>query len=125
MTETLYQRIGEKGLKSLLDEFYDCVFSNDVLIPLFSQTNREAIQSKQLMFLSQFLGGPLHYTNTFGAPKMRQRHLPHKITPKGKDVWLICMKKAVNKQDWDERLKDVVYNIFPPIAHHMINSSDE
>ena len=125
MTETLYQRIGKKGLESLLNRFYDCVFSNDTLFPLFNNTDRAIIQSKQLMFLSQFLGGPMLYTNTYGAPQMRQRHLPHKITPKGKDAWLACMKKAVNEQDWDDRLKDVIYNIFPPIANHMINSSDE
>lgn len=125
MTESLYQRIGEKGLESLLNGFYDCVFSNDILLPLFNHTSRDVIQRKQLMFLSQFLGGPMLYTNTYGAPRMRQRHLPHKISPKGRDAWLLCMKNAVNEQDWDDRLKDVVYNIFPPIANHMINSSDE
>ena len=74
MTETLYQRIGEKGLESLLNRFYDCVFSNDILLPLFNNTDRVIIQRKQLMFLSQFLGGPMLYTETYGAPQMRQRH---------------------------------------------------
>jgi hemoglobin len=55
---------------------------------------------------------------------MRQRHLPHRITPQGRDAWLSCMKKAVDEQDWDDRMKEVIYNIFPPIANHMINSSD-
>jgi len=124
MSETLYQIIGEKGIKLLFNDFYDCVFSNETLLPLFQQTERSEIQQKQELFISQFLGGPMHYTNTYGPPQMRQRHLPHKITPKGSEAWLACMKKAVGKQDWDDRLKEVVYNIFPPIANHMINSSD-
>jgi len=125
MTETLYQVIGEKGIESLLNDFYDCVFSNEKLLPLFQKTERNIIQQKQIMFISQFLGGPMRYTNTYGPPQMRQRHLPHKITPSGSVAWLGCMKKAVDKQDWDDRLKEVVYNIFPPIAKHMINSSDQ
>lgn len=124
MTETLYHIIGEKGIESLLNDFYDCVFSNEKLLPLFQNTERKIIQQKQLMFISQFLGGSMHYTNTYGPPKMRQRHLPHKITPSGSDAWLGCMKIAIDKQDWDDRLKEVVYQIFPPIANHMINSSD-
>jgi hemoglobin len=125
MSETLYDKIGRARLQQLLNDFYDRVFSNEILALLFQSSERSVIQHKQLLFISQFLGGPLDYNENYGPPKMRQRHLAHKITPKAKDEWLKCMQEAVLMQDWDDRLKEVFYNIFPPIAAHMVNSDDE
>jgi hemoglobin len=125
MTDTLYNIIGKERLNLVLNDFYDCIFSNNLLKPLFEGSERDVIQNKQLLFISQFLGGPLDYNEQFGPPQMRQRHLPFKITPIAKEEWLKCMKKAVLAQDWDDRLKDVFYNIFPPIAAHMVNSEDK
>ena len=125
MSETLYEVIGREKLHLLLNDFYDRIFSNELLAPIFSGSERSEVQNKQFLFISQFLGGPLEYNEQFGPPKMRQRHSPHKITPKAKDEWLKCMKEAVLAQDWEDRLKEVFYNIFPPIAPHMVNSEDE
>ena len=122
--ETLYEKIGAERLKKVLDDFYDCVFTDEHLRPLFANSTREEIQEKQQLFLTQFLGGPMGYTQKYGPPRMRQRHLPHRITPSGKDAWLACMKKAVAAQNWDQRLKKVFYEIFPPIAAHMVNTKD-
>ena len=41
----------------------------------------EEIKRKQKLFLPQFLGGPALYSMEFGPPAMRQRHLPHEVTP--------------------------------------------
>ena len=125
MSETLYEKIGKEGLNQLLNNFYDQVFQDPTISKLFANSERAEIQHKQLLFLSQFLGGPLDYNKQYGPPKMRFRHIPHKITPKAKDAWLLCMEKAILAQDWDDRLKEVVYQIFPPIAAHMVNSEDE
>ena len=124
MEKTLYEKIGKEGLNQLLNNFYDRIFVHPVSAPLFKNSKREEVQEKQLLFISQFLGGPLEYSDRFGPPKMRQRHLPHKITPKAKEAWLECMKEAINEQPWDDRLKEVMYSIFPPIAAHMVNSED-
>lgn len=124
MSITLYERIGKERLSMLLDSFYDRVFTHSLIAPLFANSSRTEIQEKQLLFLSQFLGGPMGYTENYGPPKMRQRHIPHRITPLAKDAWLACMKEAIEEQDWDDRLKEVMYSIFPPIAAHMVNSED-
>lgn len=125
MNETLYAKLGKERLDLLLSDFYDRVFANKILAPLFQNSKKEEIQQKQLLFISQFLGGPLDYTKSYGPPKMRQRHLAHKISPKAKTEWLKCMHGAIMAQDWDERTKEVFYGIFPPIAEHMVNSTDD
>jgi hemoglobin len=125
MSKTLYEQIGDEKLLKLLNAFYDKIFSHPELTSLFQDSERNEVQKKQFLFIRQFLGGPMDYNDLYGPPMMRKRHLPHKITPKAKDIWLACMKESVYEQEWDDRLKDVFYTIFPPIAAHMVNSEDE
>lgn len=120
-TKTIYEMLGEDNLKTMVDRFYDLVQQNEIISPLF-QGDFDSIRQKQFMFLSQFFGGPGLYTQEFGHPKMRMRHLPHQITIEAKDEWLKCMKEAVYSLDIPNNLKDAVYNSFPAVAQHMVNS---
>ena len=118
---TLYEKIGAENLQLILDDFYDLVFSSDIIGPLF-KGDKEEIKSKQFKFLTQFLGGPQLYSEQYGHPRMRMRHMPHKITDRGKDEWLKCMKKAINNHLGNSELGEQFYLCFPKIAAHMVNS---
>lgn len=122
-TETIYKKLGDERLKQLIDTFYDLVFKSDVIGPLFSNTPKEIIKDKQYCFLTQFLGGPPRYTEKYGQPRMRMRHLPHPIGPKERDEWLKLMKEAIQTLDWDEANKTALYNCFPSLASHMMNKN--
>lgn len=118
--ETLYEKIGHERLKNIVDEFYDRIYSSEIA-ELFKGDKQEIAQ-KQLDFLTQFLGGPQLYTEKHGHPKMRMRHLPHAIDETSKEVWLRCMKEAINiKMEDDQYLSEELYNCFPRVAEHMIN----
>jgi len=121
MEKTIYQELGQEKLQMLVDNFYELVQKNEIISPLF-KGDFETIKKKQFMFLSQFLGGSQLYTIAFGHPKMRMRHFPHKITIEAKEEWLKCMKEAINQLDIDEKFKDTLYNCFPNVAQHMVNS---
>ena len=119
--QTLYELIGEERLANLIDRFYDRVFASEKIGPLF-KTDKDLIRLKQKMFLTQFLGGPQLYTEQFGHPRMRMRHMPHKINHEAKEEWLKCMKASIDESDLDDQLKEALYNCFPQIAQHMVNS---
>ncbi len=119
--ETLYQRIGPEQLALLVERFYGHVFASPVISHLF-KTDKAGIIEKQRMFLTQFLGGPQLYSERFGHPKMRMRHLPHAIDATAMEEWLRCMKLAVESLDISDDLKTALYNCFPPLAKHMVNS---
>lgn len=53
---------------------------------------------------------------------MRKRHLPHQITEEAKEEWLRCMRESIATLDWDKHLKEILYNVFPRVAQHMVNS---
>lgn len=122
MTKSFYDSLGEERLTDLLNRFYDKIFDSPIISDLFRQTPKEEIKRKQKLFLTQFLGGPPAYTESIGPPKMRQRHIPHRITHEAKDEWLRCMKEAIQELDWDDRNKYALYSCFPKLAEHMVNS---
>lgn len=119
--ESLYDRIGGERLHLMVSRFYELVFSSPVIGPLF-QTDKATIKEKQEAFLTQFLGGPQLYTEVYGHPRMRMRHLPHRITPEAGEEWLRCMKAAIDSLDMEDELKTALYNCFPAVAKHMVNS---
>jgi hemoglobin len=118
---TFYEHLGEENLRRLVDEFYERVFVSEKIGPLF-QNDKHGIKEKQILFLTQFLGGPQLYTLHHGHPRMRMRHLPHRITVEAKDEWLKCMKEAIETLDIDEHLKVELFSVFPQLAQHMVNS---
>ena len=121
---TLFERLGEGNLRKLVDQFYDLVFSNDQISHLF-KTDKELIKEKQRLFLTQFLGGPTLYSEQYGHPRLRARHLPHPITQEDAVAWLSCMSKAVTQLEISEELKDELFKRFVPTAMFMVNSENE
>lgn len=117
---TLYEQLGEKNLTKLITEFYNRVFTSEKIGPLF-QTDQKEIMDKQYKFLSQFLGGPQLYSIEFGHPRMKARHLSHKITSEAKEEWLRCMKLSIETLEIEAELKNELYACFPKVAEHMVN----
>jgi hemoglobin len=120
--KTLYERLGAENLKLLTDYFYDLVFENEVIKILFSKTPKAEIKRKQYLFLSQFFGGPNLYTEEFGHPRLRARHLPHPITQDSAVAWLSCMSEAIGKLEVSEEIKDEIFSRFPQTAFFMVNT---
>lgn len=120
---TLYERLGEDNLKLLVDRFYDLVFTNEGIKDLF-KTDKEEIKRKQVLFLTQFLGGPQIYSAEFGHPRMRARHMPHSITQDKAVEWLKCMDAAIATLPVAESLKDELFSRFPSTAFFMVNKEE-
>ncbi|MBU8878594.1 globin [Bacillus sp. FJAT-29790] len=122
---TLFTEIGgAETIDKLVNAFYPKVYADKDLSPLF-EGEMEEIMRKQRMFLSQFLGGPTLYSDEFGPPAMRHRHLPFEITPKRATGWLRCMKEAFKEIGLDEHPAGAVfYDRLTQVASIMVNSSD-
>ena len=121
MEKTLYDLVGEDKLRLLLDEFYDRVFSNPQIGHLF-KTDKDVIKEKQRLFLTQFFGGPDLYSQRYGHPKLRARHLPHPISEQDAAAWLTCMSEALVTIELDESIKDEIFKRLISTAMFMVNS---
>lgn len=124
MENTIYEKLGEENLQKLVNKFYELVLESPILKPLFN-TDMEVVRAKQTAFLTQFLGGPPKYNQTFGRPMMRARHLPHKITEEAAVEWLSCMNSAIKTLDIEDDFKVTLFNCFPRLAAHMVNTYPE
>lgn len=122
---TLYDALGgEPTVKKLVEAFYPRVIQDSDLSPLF-QNGIDEIMRKQFMFLTQFLGGAPLYSEEFGHPQMRYRHLPFEITPVRAKAWLKCMSEAMNEIGLEGPAKDYFYERLTQVAAHMVNTSEE
>lgn len=118
--DTLFTKIGPERLKELVNRFYDLVLNKSSIAHLFN-TETTLIREKQYFFLTQFLGGPQLYTEKYGHPQMRARHLPHAIGSAEKDEWLRCMRQAIDSMEFEDGLGEALYQCFPAVAQHMVN----
>ena|SRR5689334_17041847 len=124
MQASLYDQIGAENLRVLVERFYDLVFENEQIAHLF-KTDKEVIKEKQRLFLTQFLGGPPLYSQQYGHPQLRARHLPHPIASDDAVAWLSCMSSAIASLTIEKSLKDELLNRFIPTAMFMVNQGEE
>ncbi|SFK79978.1 hemoglobin [Paenibacillus sp. 1_12] len=118
-----YQAIGgEAAIRRLVEAFYPLVQAHPLLGPLFP-VNIEPVMEKQIMFLTQFFGGPSLYSDQYGHPMMRARHLPFEITPQRAEAWLGCMKLAMEQTGLEPELQSFMLERLQGPAHHFVNSN--
>jgi hemoglobin len=123
--ESIYESLGgDTILRQLLGIFYRKVQDHPKLGSLFPD-NIQPVMEKQRMFLTQFLGGPSLYSDVYGHPMMRARHMPFEITPERAEAWLDCMRLALIETGVDKVLQEVVLERLQAPAHHFINSEDK
>lgn len=122
---TLYEQIGgAEKVRQLVEAFYPRVQAHPLLQLLFPQDITPVIE-KQYLFLTQFLGGPPLYSQQYGHPMLRARHLPFPITPAHGNAWLQCMELALNEVGIAGKEREAIWGRLVVAAHHMVNRADE
>ncbi|HYF20250.1 MAG TPA: group II truncated hemoglobin [Ramlibacter sp.] len=122
--ETPFDRIGgEEKVKALVDRFYDLMD----LEPRYAElraahgSSLDSAREKLFWFLCGWLGGPSHYTDRFGHPRLRMRHLPFSIGIRERDQWLACMDQAMGEVGVDPLLRERLKESFFQTADWMRN----
>jgi len=114
---------GEPGVRALVDRFYDLM----ELEPAYAGIRRlhppslDDSRDKLFWFLCGWLGGPNHYVERFGHPRLRARHLPYPIGIAERDQWLACMRQAMREQHLPEPLAERLAAAFFNTADWMRN----
>lgn len=119
---SLYELIGgEQTIRRMVDAFYPKVQQEPLLAPLFPE-DITPVMEKQYMFLTQFFGGPMLYTEQHGHPMMRARHLPFPVTVERARAWLSCMAQALEEIGMEPDLREMVMSRLSGPAHHFVNT---
>jgi hemoglobin len=114
---------GDSAVRALVDRFYDLMDIEPVYaaIRALHPATLDGSRDKLYWFLSGWLGGPQHYVERFGHPRLRARHLPYVIGIRERDQWLACMRQAMAEQHVDAQLADRLYESFFNTADWMRN----
>jgi hemoglobin len=114
---------GEPQVEALVERFYDLMELDQAYAALRAVHGPELTQARQKLtwFLCGWLGGPQHYTERFGHPRLRMRHMPYTIGVLERDQWLACMDQAMLEVGMAEALRLRLRDSFFQTADWMRN----
>jgi len=97
---------GEDAVRALADRFYDLMDLDPAyaVIRALHPSSLDGSRDKFFWFLCGWLGGPQHYVERFGHPRLRARHLPFSVGIRERDQWLACMHQAMTELQLDPEL---------------------
>jgi len=114
---------GDSMVRALVERFYDLM----ELEPEYQRLRKvhgsslADAREKLYMFLSGWLGGPSLYTDRYGHPMLRARHLPFRIGEVERDQWMACMGQAMAQVELAPELRGALEKAFFKTADWMRN----
>ena len=112
-----------KQIRAIVEAFYDVMDSDDKAKTIRHMHPEDLTSSREklFMFLCGWTGGPQLYTERYGHPFLRRRHLPFKIGEEERDQWIYCMTKGLFNLKMEEEKIKALLNALYPITDFMRN----
>lgn len=125
-SSTSYFAAGEEeGIRALVTDFYSIM--NELPearnIRDMHKEDLAIIIDKLTLFLCMWLGGPRSYTQKYSSLGMPQVHMNLVINEAEKEAWLLCMDKAINKQNFSFEFKEYLRKEFRFPANMILKTS--
>ncbi len=127
LEDTPFQRIGgEEAVRALVASFYDIMDETEPALARLhvledgkvSRGTRERFG----LFLIGWLGGPQHYIERHGHPRLRMRHGHVPVDIAMRDAWMRCMNKAMDARGVTGGLRRFLEERFAQTADFMRNT---
>jgi len=124
---TLFDQLGgEPGVRKLVDAFYDHMDMDAAYggIRAMHPPHLDGSRDKLFWFLCGWSGGPQHFQQRFGHPRLRARHMPFAIGLSERDQWLDCMAIAVRSCGLPETTHTALWPALSGLADWMRNQAN-
>lgn len=121
---TLFEVIGgEDGVRRLVDAFYDRMDQEPAYagIRALHPADLAGSRDKLFWFFCGWMGGPNHFIERFGHPRLRARHMPFAIGQSERDQWMDCMRHVVESGSVPEPIRESLLGSFAQTADWMRN----
>lgn len=98
---------GGVGIRKLVDRFYDVMdgLHEARKIRGMHPDDLTVARDKLSLFLSGWLGGEKLFAKKYGPIMIPKAHAHLEIAEAERNAWLVCMKIAVDEQDYDPEFK--------------------
>lgn len=93
---------GVEGIRKLVDDFYqemDVLPEAEVIRKMHRPDLTES-RDKLTLFLCGWMGGPRNYQEKYGSINIPRSHMHLPIGEAERDAWLLCMERAIAKQNY-------------------------
>ncbi|MEP7216486.1 MAG: globin [Anaerolineaceae bacterium] len=122
---SLFTQIGgAEAVSRIVEHFYELVEGDTEQRSIYPE-DLEPGKAKLKLFFEQWMGGAARYSELYGHPRLRIRHLPFVIDERAAGRWLRYMRQAMNDEGMDEATLATVFKAFGPLAHHMVNAGQD
>ncbi len=121
LNRELYNILGEDLIRRMLDVHYRNLDKSEAA-PLFAGIDMKVSAQKSADFFIQIMGGPYLYSQKNGPPRMRARHVPFAITPKARDVWLDCFRRALDEVEFPAEHRPEFEEFLDSFSAWMVNT---
>jgi hemoglobin len=108
----VYGVIGQAGFERLTDAFYRQIPGDEILGPLYPAHDLKGAKQRLRDFLIFRFGGPQHYIEQRGHPRLRMRHAPFAIGQRARDRWLELMTRALDEAALPEEPRRILASFF-------------
>lgn len=117
----IYSIIGEQGFTRLVAAFYKRVPTDDLLAPMYPNHDFAGAEDRLRGFLIQRFGGPEHYSQKRGHPRLRMRHAGFHIDERARNRWIDLMESALEEVKLPKEVVPALEAFFHEAATFMIN----
>lgn len=99
---------GQSGIRKLVDCFFDIMGRDPQYQVIYDWHPQDLGESrdKLTLFLCGWMGGPRVFVERYGPIRIPDAHKHLSVTAVERDLWLDCMGRALNQQDYPAALVD-------------------
>lgn len=120
---SFYEQIGgHETFVRLVRRFYEGVANDPELREMYPEQDLGPAEVRLRMFLEQYWGGPSTYSEQRGHPRLRMRHVPFRVTPRARDIWLAHMRDAVDSLELAPEDDKRLWDYLNTAAHSLVNT---
>ena len=117
---------GAPAVAALVDRFYERMDTLPQAAGIRGLHAPDLTATKDVLrrYLGQWLGGPALCSQERGHPQLRRRHLRFAIGPAEREVWMLCMRGAIEDVVADVALREELLAALFKLADWVRNDED-
>lgn len=117
---------GEDRVKALVEDFYDAMSDHEPALAKLHKCDEQGRVDREsrdrfALFLIGWLGGPQHYMERHGHPRLRMRHGRVPVDIAMRDAWVRSMQRALDKQGITGEVRAFLEAKFAEVADFLRN----
>ena len=128
MEDMPFHRLGgEEGVRALAGAFYDAMDEHEPELARLHELDEQGrvnagIRERFGLFLMGWLGGPQHYMQRHGHPRLRMRHGHLPVDTRHRDAWVRSMQRALDARGVKGGVRRFLDQRFADVADFLRNS---